>query len=342
MVLLKILLATLRLLTVKLFVSLFLLFPIISAGQIFTEDSLITRLVTGGSMPAELLSSRSVVLHSHSLTAKEMALVHENFVRTGIDAIVYFATDAVLAGGDVANAYAQYFARREILNLIIVEKSSSGFGIYITTFNGKEDFVNVNQIGWHVQNPSLYEALTTIYRTALASNKKKNFLINEFPEINLPVRILTGQRYETFAYDLKADKLAIPNFNDTTLDNELKEFFKGYPFRHEIVNHTIPDKELRNKGFLYVLCFIHTRSSTAKELLDYGISKSESAFVSVTHPNGQVQLKNIPADSLVFKYYVRHIDSGNVYLGTQWDADTTWQQALQNFIKGFKTELKIN
>lgn len=342
MVLLKILFAYLRLLAVKLFISLFLLIPVVSAGQIFTEDSLITRLQINGPIPEEILSKRTAVLHSHTLTAKEIALVHENFVRTGIDALAYFETDAVLAGGDVANAYSLYLTRREISNLIIIQKSTSGFGIYITAFNGKEDFVNVNQNAWREQNPSLNEALTIIYRTALASNKKKNFLINEFPETNLPVRILTGQRYETFAYDLKADKLAIPNFNDTTLDNELKEFFKGYPFRHEVVNHTIPDKELRNKGFLYVLCFIHTRSSTAKELLDYGISKSESAFVSVTHPNGQIQLKNIAADTSVFKYYVRHIDSGNVYLGTQWDADTTWQQALLNFIKGFKTELKIN
>jgi hypothetical protein len=27
---------------------------------------------------------------------------------------------------------------------------------------------------------------------------------------------------------------------------------------------------------------------------------------------------------------------GNVFLSTKWDADTSWQQALQNFIKGTK------
>jgi hypothetical protein len=55
-----------------------------------------------------------------------------------------------------------------------------------------------------------------------------------------------------------------------------------------------------------------------------------------------VQLKNIAANTVVYKFYVRHIDSGNIFLGTKWDADTTWQDALKNFIGGFKAELKIN
>jgi len=78
------------------------------------------------------------------------------------------------------------------------------------------------------------------------------------------------------------------------------------------------------------------------ELLGYDMSKGESALVSVTYPdNASAQLKNIPADQPVYKFYFRHIDSGDVFLGTKWDADLTWQQALKNQLKGFKIEFKI-
>ncbi|HEU5290750.1 MAG TPA: hypothetical protein VFU05_08925, partial [Cyclobacteriaceae bacterium] len=288
-----------------------------------------------------LLSKRSVVLYSYLLTQKEISSTHENLIRTGIDAIAYFKTDGVVAGGDVIFSYAEYFKRREVSNLLIIQKSKAGYTIYITSFNGKEDLVSADQSAWQTQSPTLSEALASVYRSALASNKKKNFLINEIPETDLPVKVIGGQRSENFAYDLKVDNLAIPKFNDAVLDKELEELLKTYPLRNQLVSHDVSDKELRTQGFLYVLCFVNTRSGMARELLGYPVRKSESAFVSVSYLGGPVQLKTIPADTPVFKFYVRHIDSGNVYLGTKWDAETTWQQALQNFIKGFKAELRL-
>jgi hypothetical protein len=93
---------------------------------------------------------------------------------------------------------------------------------------------------------------------------------------------------------------------------------------------------------LYTLSFIHARGKAGKEILGYDMSKAESALASVTYPNGQLQLKTIPSQTPVYKFYFRHIDSGNVYLGTKWDADITWQDALNNHIRGLKAELKIN
>lgn len=321
---------------------LLLLLPLLASAQIYTEETLVSRLKTGGTIPAEVLSKRSVVLHSYSFTPKEISTAHESFVHTGIDAIAYFKIDGVLAGGDVARTFAEYFSKREVSSLILLQKSTSGYLIYITTFNGKDDFVNPDQAAWSTQSASLSETLTAVYRAALTTNKRKNLLINETPETELPVNIIDGQRAENFAYDLKVDNLAIPKFNDSSMDKELEELAKTYPFRNQLVSHMTADKDLRNQGFLYVLCFVHTQSSVAKELLGYSVSKSESAFISMTYPNGQVQLKTIPADTRVFKFYVRHIDSGNIFLGTKWDAEITWQQALQNFIKGFKAELRID
>lgn len=331
-----------RLPAVKILIPVLLSIPLFCNGQIFTEETLLARLKSGGSITEEALSKRSVVLHSHSFTSNQLLSIHENLIRAGFDAVAYFKIDGVLAGGDVAQSYAEYFAKREISNLIVIQKLTTGYTIYVTSFNGKEGFVNPDQSAWSAQSTSLNEALNVVYRSALASNKKKNLLINEIPEIDLPVRVIDGERAEMFGFDLKVDKLAVPNFENPELDKRLEEVLKTYPFRYQLTNHTVPDKELRAQGFLYVLCFVYTRSSIAKELLGYPVSKSESAFVSVTYPNGQLQLKTITADTPVYKFYVRHIDSGNVFLGTKWDAETTWEQALQNFIKGLKAELRIN
>jgi hypothetical protein len=327
---------------VKNLVVLLILFPLLCSGQILTEETLLARLKSDGSITEDVLSKRSVVLYSHTFTPKEITNMHEGLVRAGIDAVGYFKLDGVLAGGEIASSYAEYFLKREIGFFVLMQKSSSGFSAWITAFNGKEDLVAQGQQAWFTKNVSLNETLNMIYRTALASNKKKNLLMNEVAETDLPVRIIDGERKENFAYDLKVDNLAIPTFNDAQQDTSLAQLMKTYPFRYKLTDHTIPDKDLRTKGYLYVLCFVHTRSSVAKELLGYPVSKSESAFVSVTYPNGQVQLKTIPADTPVFKFYIRHIDSGNIFLGTKWDAETTWQQALQNYIKAFRIEMKVD
>jgi hypothetical protein len=331
-----------RLQEVKTFALIFVLLPILCVGQDYTEDKLIARLSITGDLAEDLLSKRSVVLYSFSFTPKEINTIHENLVQTGIDAVAYFEIDKVLGGQDMTIAYSRYFLKREIANLIFVQKTSTGYTVYVTPFNNEDDLVKQGQAAWSANGPSLSEILTTLYRAALAKNKQKNLLINEVPETDLSVLLIGGRRSELFAYDLKVDKLAIPKFGDIENDNMLEELLKTYPLPKELVDNTVPESELRKKGFLYVLCYVHTRSSAAKSLLGYTVSPSESAFASVTYPDGQVQVKNIPATTSVYKFYVRHIDSGNVFLGTKWDADTTWQQALKNFITAFKTELKIN
>lgn len=315
--------------------------PCLVKAQFLSEQVLISRLKSGA-IPEEVMSKRSVVLHTSTFTPKEIAAIHEGLVRAGIDAVAYFETDRVLAGGDPEKAYNKYLTRREITCVIFVQKKSSGFTCFITLYNGKPDFVNSGQTAWSVNASTLSQLMNEIYRSALSSYQKKNLLINEVAETSLPVRVVEGTRSETYPYDLKIDNLAVPRFADSLATQQLSEIFKTYPLRYQLVDNTVADKDLRNKGFLYVLCVVHGRSSVIKELLGYTVNQSESAFVSVTYPGSEMQLKNIPAETEVYKFYARHIDSGNVFLSSKWDADTSWQQALQNFIKGMKAEMKLN
>jgi len=296
-----------------------------------------------GSLPEKLLSTRSVVFYTYTMTAKEMEDIQKSFQRTGIDAVVYFELDKLMASRDVTKTFAKYLDDRDIVNLVFIEKGEPDFRLSVTLYNKKETVIDKQQSAWSVNNKVLTEALKELYRTAANQQKKQNLLINDVAELDFPINPIVGRRNEFFASDLKVDPLSVPKTGDAEIDKQLEEIFTAnYPLKFKLTEPGLSEKELRKQGSLYILCYLYVRDGVAKRLLGYDMSKSESALVSVTYPNGQQQLKNIPTDTPVFKFYFKHIESGNVFLGNKWDADLTWQQALLNQIKGMKAELRIN
>jgi hypothetical protein len=188
----------------------------------------------------------------------------------------------------------------------------------------------------------LTEALKELYRTSSNQQKKENLLINDVPEMDMKINPILGKRNEFYAMDLKVDPLAVPKTGNELIDQRIAEIFEqNYPLKYKITEPGISERDLRRQGLLYVVCYVHARGVVARELLGYDMSKSESAFVSVTYPQDQQQVKNIPANTPIFKFYFKHIDSGNVFLGTKWDADLTWEEALLNQINGMKAELRL-
>jgi hypothetical protein len=315
-----------------------------SYGQASNEETrLLNQLKASPSLPEKLLTNRTAVFYSYSMTEKDLNSIQTSFQKTGIDAVIYFETDELLAGKDVTIAFADYLNKREISNIAFFQKNEKGYKVYLTAYNTKSSIVEENQYAWIDEDVYLSELLTKIYRAAGGGTKRKNMLINDVPETDIAVNSIQGRRSDFFAIDLKVDELAVPKTGDEAMDKALEETFSTYPLKYKLTEPGISDQELRKKGFLFVLCYVHTRGSVAKKVLGYDMSKSESALVSITYnDSGQSQLKNIPSDTFVYKFYFKHISSGNVFLGTKWDADTTWEQALKNHIKAFKTELKIN
>ena len=329
---------------IRLFLIFFLLGFHPVAGQfVIPEDQRIEQLNLQGALPEKLLSTRSAGFYDYRLTTKELAEVQLAFQKTGIDAIIYFEIDKLFASSDVTKAFGDYLLKREIVNLIFIEKNDQGYRISITPFSAKENVIEPKQAAWSITNRLLTEALKRLYTTAANQQKKQNLLINDAPETDAKIDAILGKRNEFFAADLKVDPLAVPKTGDPAIDKELEEIFKNnYPLKFKMTEPGIPEKELRRQGQLYVLGCIYARGSVTKELLGYDMTKSESALLSLTFQDGQQQLKNIPSNTPVFKFYFKHIDSGNVFLGTKWDADITWQQALLNHIRGMKAELRID
>ena len=306
------------------------------------EKTWLEQLNLQGGLPDKLLSTRTVVFYDYTLTEKEIKDMQQSFQGSGVDAVAYFELDMLTAGKDVTKAFAEYLNKREVTNLLFIQKSEQGFRIIGTTYNGKENVIDKQQAAWSYSNGNLNEALKELYR-ASSYQKKQNLLINESPETGLKINPILGNRNEFYAIDLKVDPLAVPKTGDELTDKELEEIFKlYYPLKYKMTEPGTPEKELRKQGLLYVVCFVHTRGVVAKELLGYDMSKSESALVSVTYPDNQQQMKSISSNTPVYKFYFKHIDSGNVFFGTKWDADLTWEQALINQIKGMKAELRLN
>ena len=300
------------------------------------------RLEITNQVPEDLLAKRTCVFYGSNFSNEELETIQSYFQQSGIDAVAYFKSALVHAGADVTPKIADFLIQREISFIALISKKGKSFSFIFTPFNGTMNFVNNGQPGWEVQNTNLKEALQIIYRSTVNSQPIKNLLINSYPEKNFPINIIEGRRSDFFAIDLKVDKLAVPWFKDAVADSLLAQFFKeNYPFSYGMTEPGLDAKELRNNGFHYVLSYVHTEGLIARDILGYPNTSMESAITSVTYPNGSLQLKTIPAETPVYKFYFKHLVSGNVFLGTKWDADTAWQDALRNHVKGFKAELKI-
>lgn len=307
------------------------------------QNAIISQLQLTETVPNELLATRSVAIYHQHYKKSELEQIQKMFAQIGIDAEFYLEEDLVLAGKDITQAYTNYFIQRDIKNLILLDKSDNSYRMITTAFNNKISLVDADQGAWVVTHSNLQELLLTAYRNAWISQKKQNFLVNEVPETNPKVSVLGGKRSEFFAIDLKVDELAVPYYNNAAKDTALVRLMKEtYPYKYRMVQPAIDDMEHRKKGSLYVLCMIQARGKTIKQLLGYDMTKAESAYTSATFPNGLPQMKTIPSETEVYKFYVKHINTGNVFLGTKWDADTTPDQALKNYIKGFRAELKLD
>lgn len=293
--------------------------------------------------PANLLATRSAVLFTNAFSAAELKEIQQGFQQIGIDAVVYFERDKVLAGKDAARVYATYLTTREIKFIVLLEKVNGAYQLAATPFNGKESFFDDNQAAWRVTQTKMNDFLQTVYRDSWLTQKKQNFLINDLPETPAGINIIAGRRSEFYSLDLKVDNLAVPKTGDEALDKEIEQLFASlYPYKYKLVEPTYDDRESRKLGFHFVLCVVNTRGKAARELLGYDMSKSENAYASVTYPNGASQIKTISVEKPIYKFYLKHAESGNVFLGTKWDADETFLQALKNHLMGFRSEMKLN
>ena len=333
-------------------------------------------------LPENILSSKTVVLVStpnnpgESIAEDWKPLVeeaHPVLAKAGIDLVGYYFYDDVYSGKEVQEAFAASWKKRGVGHILLMIKSEinnskngTRYLLLATPFNGEASLMTEGQAAWKKSSKKFDNVLGDI---AKAANKltKNNLLVASAPEYFNDVKLLNGQRVESYYTDLKLGKLAVPTFAgadlpgkrpgglvNTLIKNrleqaeaqansynaELTNLFKGYKFDYGLVDKNSSDKDLMMAGYSYVLHSIRTSGISIKRFLNYAVDEEDEHYITVKVINGKPTMRYIPAKAPVYKYYIKNLKTGNVYLGKNWDADETWQESIKNMIYNIGQELK--
>lgn len=307
----------------------------------------IDALHASNTFPKRILETKTVVLVSVPPKStnplvrgdwNEMAeRAQPGFVKAGIDAVVYYYLDDIISGKESYEALLDNFDDRDLKNAIFLFRENGRYKIIVTDLQDRQYLLKKGQDAWIIEDTDLDNALDVLYKaTANSGLVRKNLLIIDVPEYGRMAKVIDGRRGEFYDLNLSSEKLAIPVFADTA---EIRRVMANYPYKYDFVDPTLSEKEVRKKGFQYILYFTHASAKSVKQILEYETSESETDYVSEVMKDGKMEVASFNVNSPVFKFYVKHIYSTNVFLGKRWDASDSWQISLQNYVYNLRNEL---
>jgi len=303
-----------------------LMVTLVSRAQSVLPEFL-DNLQEDAALPEGLQSTRSTVF----LKMESMAPVdsvewyslasefHKGLAALHIDAVAYLRWRDLKAGFDATSSYLEGLADREISQIIILEVQQGSYHIYIVpTDVEKEGLMDTGDNVWHISGNSLENAISNMTLNVQRANLELgNFLISESPEFFIDTPIFKKNRFESFQPDLKLDKLAVPLMHSpdpeniqNSEDQELRSIMRQqYPFEYQLVGNTMSEELMKKAGYQYVLRYLYAEESTLLTLLDYQITPENPSMFG-------------------YKYYFKHLITGDIYLGENWDSRPGWQEAL--------------
>ncbi|MEQ9423678.1 MAG: hypothetical protein RJQ09_04615 [Cyclobacteriaceae bacterium] len=294
--------------------------------------------------------------------------IHTELRRLGIDAIAYYHLNDFYAGIDATDGFKAPLAYREIENLIFVRQKENALGIeieLILTANSADDvLLRPNQKAYRITGSDFAQIALQFARDLYQAKLiNQNFMVPDRPEFFTDTNVLNGRRYETFTRDLRIGKLAVPKFSvykfpdgfDSTqltanklnaislynqqiarANQKLAEILEKYPYKYELVDYSVGEEHLYRLEFSHVLMHLHSTGINIRRFLNYEIDPSETDYITLkTILDGVTTLEQYSINTPVYKYYMKHLVNKEVYLGTQWDADLTWEEALVNHLNNF-------
>jgi len=348
-------------------------FRLLDYGRDNLPDSiLMARSAVFVSVPP--VSNNSSERGAWKLFSKE---AHKYLMQIGIDPVAYFNMEDIFAGQDATSVYSDFLIRRDIkyiilLNLVDLKMKNKEVRrcvVAITEFNGQKDFISHGQKAWKDQGKELKNVMKNLLRVVVRKEyKKTNHLIIDQPEFFGGLNIVKKRRNESFPSDLRIDKLAVPKFTDIeipantpggTLNNRIKQeilianrsherlnreldrVFDKYPYKYELIDPARGEDQLYKDGFLFLLLNVQTTGFTIKEMLNYDLNLNETDYITVKNrPDGTVTLRTIPVHAPVYKFYIKQLYTKDIYIGETWDADETWQEALENYLDNLTKKLR--
>lgn len=272
---------------------------------------------------------------------------HQAFQESGIDAVAYYHLQDARAGRDVSQLLTGQLVGRNIKNVILLSydplRDNQRCGLLMTTFNEKASFVSPDQSAYMMTGND-WSAMMDQFQKYMLLNQyeTQNFLISDWPEFFTGAgNVIKGRRAEGFAQDLKLDKLAIyrheeyssisPMASSDTAQmladssSAIAQIMRDYPFEYGLVDFALEEDEIRQNGYPFVLMRLQSSEENLRTMLGYEDPTSEAG--SSGEP--------------VYKYYIKHIYTGDVYLGNTWDAAPRWEDALRNHIQHLREDVGL-
>jgi hypothetical protein len=318
----------------------FFLFTAISAISQNPLDQAFAKVQMGTQLPEGLQSTRSIVFlkadQSTPLGSPQGPEIlnqqfHIKLAEMHIDPVAYYRWQDLIAGFDATVSYMETIKDRDAKQIIVLNANAGQYQISIVPTADDSEIFDSKIKAWQATNSSL-EAVVEDLAVAVRRSDLEiaNFLIAETPEIFIDTQIFKKNRFPSFQPDLKLDKLAAPLFHSTDVkevthpaDSELMAILnEQYPFQFEVVSSQMTEDLMRKAGFQYVLRYLHGEESTLQTLLDYREPAST-------------------ATKAMYKFYVKHLISGDIYLGDTWDSRSTWQSAINIHLSNMKRSLKV-
>lgn len=322
-----------------------LLLAMALALPLWAQQNPVAQLKINQQLPAELLKSRSVVIvdlpqqaggkkQGWEATAKEL---HQSLRNIGVDPIAYYELGNVLSGPDAIQGFFKDFHQREIQNVIFLHRTN-GLSLTVAPL-GKKALVDPETPAWQSNAATPAALVEALYLAATdAKLHMSNFLIPETPEFFYTTELNIKKRFFSYPLDLKFDKMAVPAYpffgvTGSETPPALESVMGLYPYQWGVTEAGTAEDVLRMKqGYQYVLLYLHSRQENIRRLLNYAPSKEAPLELQAGEDSGEP----------VYKFYIRHIATGDVYAGSRWDAAPDWQTALNNFLQGLRKDQAAN
>lgn len=291
-------------------------------------------------LPENLLSGKSIVIHAYPKAPeeykKQAKVIQPGFQNAGIDAVAHYLFEDIFSGKEVLKAYRDQINKRQV-DFLIYFIAGPEHELIIMPFS---DSFFGNR-AFHIKNRNLEQMMDNLYlRTARSDQEKLNLLILNVPAYPDYPKIITGRRGEFYDLSMKSGKIAIPKTEDSLFNKAIDTIMAShYPYQYGFVEADASETDLRKEGYRFIMYAIHASGSSVKKYLEYPTPDNETSYASIVEHDGKTEVKNIDSNTPVYKFYIQHVQSGDVYLGKHYDADEQWHVALKNYIYNLRNIL---
>lgn len=288
--------------------------------------------------------------------------VHPAFAKMGIDAVLYLNHYALASNEKLKPMYQTAFSDRKIKHLVFITQNEMGYELVIGEVARSPYFIAKEKPLFYAQSASLPALLLRLGKEIKrAELVKQNFLIPEQPAFFKGFTVVEKSVLQNYPTILRRNKLVVERFGKLSkkgsneaenqyidaynddIDQKNQTFetlMSSYPYEYEFIDPT-SDEDLLKKRYQFVLRAVSGEVASVRQMLGYAdVSKEEYASTLPVMPD-QTKDKSIPKDALVYKFYIRQNVSKNIHVGV-WDADVSWQQALQNMIGNLTQEHQLD